>query len=127
MEPFSTLPENQQRKKKSDKQQQTQNTDDPILETLQNTISILRFELVNKQKTIDTLILIIEKITTGLSNVQARLTTLEQMEELEKQHQHELQSHQEDLTQQQQLDKGQDEMQQQHVNKEHQQYNQPQH
>ena len=127
MEPFSTLPKNQQRKKKSDKQQQMQNTDDPILETLQNTISILRFELVNKQKTIDTLILIIEKITTGLSNVQARLTTLEQMEELEKQHQHELQSHQEDLTQQQQLDKGQDEMQQQHVNKEHQQYNQPQH
>ena len=100
MEPFSTLPKNHQRKKKSDKQQQTQNTDDPILETLQNTISILRFELVNKQKTIDTLILIIEKITTGLSNVQARLTTLEQMEELEKQHQHELQSHQEDLTQQ---------------------------
>ena len=127
MEPFSTLPKNQQRKKKSDKQQQTQNTDDPILETLQNTISILRFELVNKQKTIDTLILIIKKITTGLSNVQGRLTILEEREEPEKQHQHELQSHQEDLTQQQQLDKGQDEMQQQHVNKEHQQYNQPQH
>ena len=125
MGPFSTLPKNQQRKKESDKQQQTENTNDPISETLQNTISILITELVNKQKTIDTLILIIEKITTGLSNVQARLTTLEQREKPEKQHQHELQSHQEDLTQQQQLDKGQDEMQQQHVNKEHQQYNQP--
>ena len=77
MGPFSTLPKNQQRKKKSDKQQQTQNTNDPILETLQDTISILRTELVNKQKTICTLILITEKITTGLPNVQARLTTLE--------------------------------------------------
>ena len=127
MGPFSTLPKNQQRKKESDKQQQTENTNDPVSETLQNTISILRTELVNKQKTIDTLILIIKKITTGLSNVQGRLTILEEREEPEKQHQHELQSHQEDLTQQQQLDKGQDEMQQQHVNKEHQQYNQPQH
>ena len=63
MGPFSTLPKNQQRKKESDKQQQTENTNDPISETLQNTISILRTELVNKQKTIDTLILIIEKIT----------------------------------------------------------------
>ena len=127
MRPFSTLLKNQQRKKKSDKQQQTQNTNDPILETLQDTISILRTELLNKQKTIDTLILIIKKITTGLSNVQGRLTIPEKREEPEKQHQHELQSHREDLTQQQQLDKGQDEMQQQHVNKEHQQYNQPQH
>ena len=59
--------------------------------------------------------------------MQARLTTLEEREEPEKQYQHELQFHKEDLTQQQQLDKGQDEMQQQHVNKEHQQYNQPQH
>ena len=70
MRPFSTLLKNQQQKKKSDKQQQTQNTNDPILETLQDTISILRTELVNKQKTIDTLILIIKKITTVLSNVQ---------------------------------------------------------
>ena len=107
-------------KKESDKHQQTQNTNDPVLETPQDTISILRTELANKQKTIDTSILIIEKITTGLSNVQAWLTTLEEQEELEKQHQFELQSHQEDVTQQQQLDKGQDEMQQQHVNKEHQ-------
>ena len=96
MGPISNLPKNQQRKKKSDKQQQMQKTNDPILETLQDTISILRTELVNKQKIIDTSILIIEKITTGLSNVNARLTTLEPREEPEKQHQHELQSHQED-------------------------------
>ena len=56
--------------KKSDKQQPTQNIKDPILETLQDTISILRTELVHKQKTIETLMLIIEKITTGPSNVQ---------------------------------------------------------
>ena len=56
--------------------------------------------------------LIIEKSTTGPSNVQARLTPLEEREELEGQYQHELQSHQEDSTQQQQLDKRQDEMQQ---------------
>ena len=96
MGPISNLPKNQQRKKKSDKQQQMQDTNDPILETLQDTVSILRTELVNKQKIIDTSILIIEKITTGLSNVNARLTTLEPREEPEKQHQHELQSHQED-------------------------------
>ena len=34
--------------------------------------------------------LIIEKITTGSSNVQARLTPLEEREEPEEQHQHEL-------------------------------------
>ena len=56
--------------KKSDKQQQTQNIKDPILETLQDTISILRTELVHKQKTSDTFMLIIKKITTGPSNVQ---------------------------------------------------------
>ena len=56
--------------------------------------------------------LIIEKSTTGPSNVQARLTPLEEREELEGQYQHELQSHQEDSTQQQQLDKRQDEIQQ---------------
>ena len=44
MGPISNLPKNQQRKKKSDKQQQMQNTNDPILETLQDTISILRTE-----------------------------------------------------------------------------------
>ena len=51
--------------KKFDKQQQTQNIKDPTLETLKDTVSILRTELVHKKKTIDTLILIIEKITTG--------------------------------------------------------------
>ena len=51
-----------------------QNIKDPILETLQDTISILRTDLVHKQKTIDTLMLIIEKATTGPSNVQAWLT-----------------------------------------------------
>ena len=64
--------------KKSDKHQQTQNTKDPILETLQDTIFILRVELVNKKKTIDSLILIIEKTTTGPSNVKARLAPLEE-------------------------------------------------
>ena len=43
------------KEKKSDKQQQTQNIKDPILETLQDTVSILRTELAQKQKTIDTL------------------------------------------------------------------------
>ena len=113
--------------KKSDKQQQTQNIKDPILETLQDTISILRTELVHKQKTIDTLMLIIEKITTGLSNVQARLTPFEEREEPEEQHQYEFQFHQEDLTRHQQLDTRQDEMQQQHVNEEHSQHKQQQH
>ena len=89
--------------KKSDKHQQTQNIKDPIVETLQDTISVLRTESVNKQKTIDTLILIIEKITAGPLNVQARLPSLEEREEPEEEHQHELQSHQQDLTQQQQL------------------------
>ena len=41
------------KEKKSDKQQQTQNIWDPILETLQVAISILRTDLVNKQKAID--------------------------------------------------------------------------
>ena len=114
--------------KKSDKQQQTQNIKDPILETLQDTISILRTELVHKQKTIDTLMLIIEKITTGPSNVQARLTPFEEREEPEEQHQHEFQFHQEDLTRHQHLDTRQDEMQQQqHVNQEHSQHKQQQH
>ena len=36
--------------KKSDKKQQTQNIKDPILETLQDTISVLRTELVHKQR-----------------------------------------------------------------------------
>ena len=89
--------------KKSDKHQQTQNIKDPIVETLQDTISVLRTESVNKQKTIDTLMLITEKITAGPLNVQARLPSLEEREEPEEQHQHELQSHQQDLTQQQQL------------------------
>ena len=35
--------------------------------------------------------LIIKKITTGLSNVQTRLTLLEERKEPEEQHQHELQ------------------------------------
>ena len=51
--------------KKSDKQQQTQNIKDPTLETLKDTVSMLRTELVHKKKTTDTLILIIEKITAG--------------------------------------------------------------
>ena len=127
MRPFSILRKNQQRKKKSDKLQQTQNIKDPISETLQDTVSILRTELVHKQKTIDILMLIIEKITTGPSNVQARLTPHEEREEREEQHQHEFQFNQEDLTQQQQLDTGQDERQQQHANQEHQQYKQQQH
>ena len=60
--------------------------------------------------------LIIEEIATGPSNVQAQLTTLEEREEPEEQHQHELQFHQVDLTQEQQLDTRQDEMQKHHVN-----------
>ena len=82
--------------------------------------------LVHKQKTIDTLMLIIEKITTGPSNVQARLTHFEEREP-EEQHQHEFQFHQEDLTRHQQLDTRQYEMQQQHVNQEHSQHKQQQH
>ena len=70
--------------------------------------------------------LIIEKITTGLSNVQARATPLEEREEPEEQHQHELQSHQEELTHKQHLDTRQNEMQQQHMNQEHQQHKQKQ-
>ena len=124
---FSTLRKNQQRKKIFDKQQQTQNIKDPILQTLQDTISVLRTELVHKQKTIDTLMLIIEKITPGPSNVQARLTPFEEREEPEEQHQHKFQFHQEDLTRHQQLDARQDEMQQQHVNQEHSQHKQQQH
>ena len=53
------------------------------------------------------LMLITEKITTDASNIQAQLTPLEEQEEAEEQYQHELQSHQEDLTQLQQLDKQQ--------------------
>ena len=71
--------------------------------------------------------LIIEKITTGPSNVQARLTPFEEQEEPEVQHQHEFQFNQEDLTRHQQLDARQYEMQQQHVNQEHQQHKQQQH
>ena len=51
--------------------------------------------------------LITEKITTDASNIQAQLTLLEERKEAEEQYQHELQSHQEDLTQLQQLDKQQ--------------------
>ena len=69
-----------------------QNIKDPILETLQDTVTILRTKLVHKHKTIDTLMLIVEKITTGPSNMQARLTPLEERKEPEEQHQHELQS-----------------------------------
>ena len=126
MRPFSTYAKINNGKK-SDKQQQTQNIKDPILEALQDTISILKTELVHKQKTIDTLILITEKITTGPSNVQAWLTPFEEREEPEEQHQHEFQFHQEDLTRHQQLDTRQDEMQQQHVNQEHSQHKQQQH
>ena len=60
--------------------------------------------------------LIIEKIATGQSNVQAQLTPLEEREEPEEQHQLELQFHQDKLTQHQHLDTNQDEMQQRHVN-----------
>ena len=75
-------------KKNSDKQQQTQTIKNLILETLQDTTSIITAELVhNKQKTIDTLILIIEKMTTYPSNVPAQLTPLEEQEEPEEQHQ----------------------------------------
>ena len=105
--------------KKSDKQQQTQNIKDPNLETLQDRISILKTELVHKQKLIGTLMLITEKIATGQSNVQAQLTPLEEREEPEEQHQLELQFHQDNLTQHQHLDTKQDEMQQRHVNQEH--------
>ena len=59
-----------------------------ILETLQDTI--LRTELVNKQRTIDTLMMTIEKITDGPSNLQAPLTSSEEQEEPEEQHQHKL-------------------------------------
>ena len=52
MRPFS---------KQFDKQQQTQNIKDPSLETLQDTIFNLKAELVNKQKPIDTLMLIIKR------------------------------------------------------------------
>ena len=62
-------------KKNSDKQQQTQTIKNLILETLQDTTSIITTELVHhKQKTIDTLILIIKKMTTYPSNVPAQLT-----------------------------------------------------
>ena len=127
MRPFQPYRKIKNGKKKSGKQQQTQNTKDLISETLQDTISILKTALNNKQKTIDTLILIIEKIKSGPSNLQARLTPLEEREKPEEQHQHELQSHQDDLTQQQQLDTWQDEMQQQHVSQEHQQHKERQH
>ena len=50
------------------------------------------------------------------------MTPLEEWEEQEEQHQREFQFHQEDLTRHQQLDTGQDKMQQQHVNQEHPQY-----
>ena len=70
--------------------------------------------------------LITEKITTGWSNVQAQLTSLEEREEPEKQHQLELQFHQDNLTQHQHLDTKQDEMRQQHVNQEHSQPKQQQ-
>ena len=50
---------------------------------------------------IDPLMLMIEKITTGPSNGQARLTPLEEREEPEEHNQHEFQFHQEDFTQHQ--------------------------
>ena len=59
-----------------------------ILETLQDTI--LRTELVNKQRTIDKLMMTSEKVTAGPSNVQAPLTSSEEQEEPEEQHQHKL-------------------------------------
>ena len=75
-------------KKNSDKQQQTQTIKNLILETLQDTTSIITTELVHhKQKTIDTLILITEKMTTYPSNVPAQLRPLEEREEPEEQHQ----------------------------------------
>ena len=70
MRPFSTFNQKSTTEKKSDKQQQTQNTKDSILETLQDTISFIRTELIHKQKTIDILKLITEKITTSPANVQ---------------------------------------------------------
>ena len=45
--------------KKPDKQHETQNFNVPILETLQDTISILRIEIVHKQKIIYTVMLLI--------------------------------------------------------------------
>ena len=123
---FSKLPKNQQRKKTSDKQQQAQNIKDPILETFQDTASILRTEFISRQKTIESLMLVIEMIATGPSNSQALLIPLEEWEEPEEQHQHELQPHQEHLTQQQQLDTWQYEMQEQQVKLEHQQQQQRQ-
>ena len=55
--------------------------------------------------------LITENIITNPSNVQPRLTPLEEREEPEEQHHHERQFHQEDLTQQRQLDTRRNEMQ----------------
>ena len=54
MLPFSNLTQKLKTEKKI-RQQQTQNIKDPILETLQDTVSILRTELAQKQKTISTL------------------------------------------------------------------------
>ena len=55
------------------------NIKDPILETLQDNISIL----VNNQKTIDTLMLIFENCKTGPSNLQARLKPRQKQKEPE--------------------------------------------
>ena len=73
MQPFSTLPKNQQQKKKIDKQQQMQNIKYLIWGTLQDIICIFRTKFANKRKTITILMVIIGKITTGPSNVQAQL------------------------------------------------------
>ena len=59
------------------------NIKDPILETLQDNISILRIRLVNNQKTIDTLMLIFENFKTGPSNLQARLKPRQKQKEPE--------------------------------------------
>ena len=83
MRPCSTLPKKSTTEKKYDKLHQTEKIKDPILETLQDTNSILRTELVNKQKTIDIFMLIIESITTVPSNVQTWLIPLQNREETE--------------------------------------------
>ena len=59
------------------------NIKNPILETLQDNISILRIRLVNNQKTIDTLMLIFENFKTGPSNLQARLKPRQKQKEPE--------------------------------------------
>lgn len=55
-------------------------TKDSILETLQDIFFYLKSEVVNKQRTVDTLMPISEKIATGPSNAQVKLTSLEERE-----------------------------------------------